>query len=80
MTFIELGLITCFIGFLASSVLCAKSIYSKSATNAKAILLVSVLSFGVLLTSELKSYKNEIGFLTVFAVEAIHRILTHFGL
>ncbi|MDB2373140.1 cytochrome c biogenesis protein CcsA [Psychrosphaera haliotis] len=47
MTFIELGLITCFIGFLASSVLCAKSIYSKSATNSKAILLVSVLSTAI---------------------------------
>ena len=47
MTFIELGLITCFIGFLASSVLCAKSIYSKSATNSKAILLISVLSTAI---------------------------------
>lgn len=47
MTFIELGLITCFIGFLTSSVLCAKSIYSKTSDNSKLILVLSVVTTAV---------------------------------
>lgn len=44
MSVIFIGLIICFIGFLSSSILCAKSIYSKAQNNIKIILLCAVLA------------------------------------
>jgi ABC-type uncharacterized transport system permease subunit len=44
---IEFGLIICFIGFLLSSLLCAKALYTKRENNHQLTLLVSVISTAV---------------------------------
>ncbi|MFT7592602.1 MAG: hypothetical protein ACI9UJ_002541 [bacterium] len=44
------------------------------------VLFISVFSFVLMLTSNLKSYKNEIAFLTVLAVEAAVTLFADFGL
>ena len=44
MSLIELGLIICFIGFLSSSLLCAKALYTKRENNNHTTLLIAIVA------------------------------------